>query len=87
MSLWRSGWSFIDSNQGRIAAIAAIWTEIAAAVWNMHLKQPVDLGSLGAGLAAILTASAAPPAARAFLAHAQLKLARAQPLRDEGDAL
>lgn len=75
MSVWTRFWSFVGDNQGRIAGIAAIATEIGAAIWNMHLKQAVDLGSLGAGLAAILAATAAPPAARAMLAHVKLKLA------------
>lgn len=70
---------WIVENEGRIAASLAIAAEIGAAIHNALLKQPIELGSFGGGLAAILTASAAllaaPPAARAMLAHQQRKLA------------
>lgn len=66
-------------NEGQIVTVIALLTEIAAAVWNVHLGKDVDLGpgGLGGGLAAILTAGtallAAPPAARALLAQHQRK--------------
>lgn len=70
---------WLRDNEGRIATALAVAAEIGAAVHNAVLKQPIELGSLGAGLAAILTASAAllaaPPAARAMLARQQRKLA------------
>jgi hypothetical protein len=71
-------WAFLTAYGGRIGAALAILAELGAALWNAWLHQPIELGSLGGGLAAILTASAAllaaPPAAQAALARQQLKL-------------
>lgn len=78
MSALRSTWRWLCDNEGKLAGFLAVATEIGAAFWNMHLHQAVDLGSLGAGLAAVLAAAAAPPAARAMLARQQLALRRAE---------
>jgi hypothetical protein len=44
---------------GRVTALGAALLLSFAALWNMYLKQPIDLGpgGLGGGLAAILTAA------------------------------
>jgi hypothetical protein len=46
-------------DHGRVAAFLCLSTLIGAAVWNMHLRQPIDLGpnGLGGGLGCILTAA------------------------------
>lgn len=75
-------WPFFATYGGRIACALAILSEVGAAIWNAHLKQPIDLVSFGNGLSAILLASAtllaAPPAAQAFMAHAKRKLIQAE---------
>ncbi len=44
---------------GRIVSAFSVVTLIGATIWNMHLRQPIDIGpsGLGGGLAALLTAA------------------------------
>lgn len=53
---------------GRIIAAIAVLAMFGGQLWNMHLKQPIDLGpgGLGGGLAAVVTACAAFLAAKAW---------------------
>lgn len=53
---------------GRILAFMALSGLMGATVWNIWLKQPIDLGpgGLGGGLAGVLTAAAGFLAAKAW---------------------
>lgn len=53
---------------GRVLAFLGPTALVGAAIWNMHLRQPIDLGpgGLGGGFAAVLTASAGFLAAKAW---------------------
>jgi hypothetical protein len=55
--LYGPGNSHLDI--GRVTALGAAFLLTGATVWNMILKQPIDLGpaGLGGGLAGILTAA------------------------------
>ena len=73
-------WGFLVDYGGRITVGLAVAAEIAAAIWNVHLHQAIDLGpgGIGGGLAAIITAGAAllaaPPAVQAVALHQARKL-------------
>lgn len=41
---------------GRFIGLTNNFVLIGAAVWNMHLKQPINLAEFGAGLSAVLGA-------------------------------
>lgn len=53
---------------GRIISALAVLMMLGGQAWNMHLKQPVDLGpsGLGGGIAAVVGACAAFLAAKAW---------------------
>jgi hypothetical protein len=46
-------------DHGRVAAFLCLCSLLWATAWNMHLRQPIDLGptGLGGGLAGVLTAA------------------------------